>query len=82
MKLLEVKQRIKSYLSEFVEIESLNDDDNLFETGMLNSLFAMQLVLFIEKEFDFQVSNENLSIDNFKSIDAIAGMITSEEVAA
>ena len=39
----------------------------------------MQLVLFIEKEFDFQVSNENLSIENFKSINAIAGMITREE---
>lgn len=79
MKLLDVKQKVKGFLSEFVRTDALGDDDNLFETGMLNSLFAMQLVLFIEKEFDFQVSNENLNMDNFKSINAIAEMITGEE---
>ena len=79
MKLLEIKQKVRNFLAEFVQTENLDDDDNLFETGMLNSLFAMQLVLFIEKEFGFQVSNENLSMDNFKSINAVAEMIVREE---
>lgn len=42
---------------------------------MVNSLFAMQLVLFVEKEFGFKVENEDLDYENFKSLDAIHGFI-------
>lgn len=77
MNTISVKKSIREFLSGFVDVSDVEDSDNLFEMGMLNSLFAMQLVLFVEKEFGFQVSNDNLSIENFKSIDAMANMVVS-----
>ena len=41
----------------------------------LNSLFAMQLVLFVEKTFDIQVANEDLNFQNFKSLNAIVDFV-------
>ena len=38
----------------------------------------MQLVLFVEKEFGIQVANEDLDIENFKSLNAIVGFIENK----
>ena len=43
--------------------------------GFVNSLFAMQLVLFVENHFGVAVEDDDLDIDNFKSINAIASLI-------
>jgi acyl carrier protein len=51
------------------------DDEDLFASGLVNSLFAMQLVLFVEKEFSIKVDNEDLDLDNFRSVSAITGFI-------
>lgn len=36
-------------------IADLNDDEDLFESGIVNSLFAIQLMTFIEKSFALEV---------------------------
>ena len=39
---------------------------------------AMQMVSFIENEFDFEISNDELNLDNFKSISSILAFIDSK----
>ena len=56
----------------------MEDDEDLFASGLVNSLFAMQLVLFVEKEFSIKVENQDLDIANFKSVNAITGFIQSK----
>jgi methoxymalonate biosynthesis acyl carrier protein len=72
----QIKQTIVNFLSKYVPINSLGDDDNIFKTKAVNSLFAMQLVLFVEKEFGIQVENEDLEISNFESINALMALVT------
>ena len=48
-----------------------SDDDNIFELGLANSLFALQLVLFLENSFGIKVGNEDLDIANFSSINRL-----------
>jgi methoxymalonate biosynthesis acyl carrier protein len=48
----------------------LNDDDNLFESGIVNSLFAVQLMTFLEKTFIIEVTMDDLSMENFESVNA------------
>lgn len=67
--------RIKEFLGQFISNTDIDPDDNLFASGLVNSLFAMQLVLYVEKEFDVQMSNEDLDFENFKSLNAIIGFI-------
>ncbi|HEY0451011.1 phosphopantetheine-binding protein [Actinophytocola sp.] len=53
-------------------IESTLD---LFESGLVNSMFAMELVVHVEQSFDVAVVGSNLRLDNFRSARAMAGMV-------
>lgn len=46
----------------------IGDDDNIFQQGYVNSLFAVQLVAFIEDLAGFEIDNDDLEIENFNSI--------------
>jgi len=58
-----------------INIPNLDDDDNLFESGIVNSLFAVQLMTFIEKTFALEVGMDDLDIENFKSLNATAAFV-------
>jgi acyl carrier protein len=69
------KGKIKSFFSKFIREDELTDDRDIFAMGLVNSLVAMQLVTFVEKEFGVVVADEDLDIENFKSINAIADLV-------
>ncbi|MEE9367708.1 MAG: acyl carrier protein [Pontiella sp.] len=71
-------KQVRDFLGQFVSNTEIDPDENLFTTGLVNSLFAMQLVLFVEKEFGIQVANEDLDFENFKSLNAIVGFIENK----
>jgi methoxymalonate biosynthesis acyl carrier protein len=50
-------------------------DEDLFASGAVSSLFAMELVLFLERTFGVSVSGENLTLDNFRTVHAMAALI-------
>lgn len=78
----EVKTRTRAFMSRHFKGRTVEDHDDIFALGFVNSLFAIQLVKFVEKEFDFTVENEDLDIGNFNSIDAVAGLVQRKAVAA
>jgi len=71
----EVKSRIRAFLGRFFRDSELKDDDDIFALGFVNSLFAMQLVMFIEKEFDIRAENKDLDINNFRTVNSITEFI-------
>ncbi|MDZ7969159.1 MAG: acyl carrier protein [Nostoc sp. DedSLP03] len=71
----EIKTKIKTFLSRFFGNHDLQSDEDIFALGFVNSMFAMQLVLFIEQEFQITVENEDLEFDNFKTINSIGNLI-------
>ncbi len=71
----ERKVKIKQFLSRFFRNHELKDDEDIFALGFVNSLLAMQLVAFVEKEFQVTVEDEDLDLDNFRTIDAIDALI-------
>ena len=75
----EVKIKIRSFLSRFFRKSNLQDDDDIFKAGFVNSLFAMQLVMFLEKEFDITVENTDLDFNNFRTITAILNFVESKK---
>ncbi len=72
---MQVKTEIRQFLSRFFKGYNMRDDEDIFALGFVNSLFAMQLVLFVERTFQITVDNEDLDINNFRSIDALANLI-------
>jgi methoxymalonate biosynthesis acyl carrier protein len=73
--------KIRAFLARYLQHVELEDDQDIFAMGLVNSLFAMQLVLFVEKEFGIAVSNEDLDIENFRSINAISQLIKRKAIS-
>ncbi|GCE50440.1 acyl carrier protein [Thermosporothrix hazakensis] len=69
------RAKIRAFLAKFFQHADLKDSDDIFALGFVNSLFAMQLVLFIESEFRVTIEDDDLDINNFRSIDAMAQLI-------
>lgn len=69
------KAKIRKFISQYFGKYELQDDEDIFSLGFVNSMFAMQLVLFIEQEFQVAIDNEDLDFQNFKSINAMVRLL-------
>jgi acyl carrier protein len=58
----------------------LGDDDQLVESGIIDSLGVMTLLSFLDEKFSIQVSGDDLVPENFASISAIAALIERQSV--
>lgn len=76
-----IQTTIRTFLVDATQHQELQNDDNIFEQGFVNSLFAMQIVMFVEQEFDLTVENEDLVLENFQSIDALTALVLSKTSA-
>ncbi len=73
-----VKETIRAFLLASIQGVDLKDDDNLFESGIVNSLFAIQLMTFIEKTFAIEVGPDDLDMANFESLNATADFVARQ----
>jgi methoxymalonate biosynthesis acyl carrier protein len=73
--------KIKTFLSRFFKSHDLQPNEDIFALGFVNSLLAMQLVAFVEKEFGISVQDDDLDLDNFRSIDAISQLVARKSGA-
>ena len=71
----EQKVKVRTFLSKHLRNRELSDDDDIFGLGFVNSLFAMQLVMFVEQEFGITIDNEDLDIENFRTVNAIVKLV-------
>lgn len=65
-----LKEKIRSFLSSYIKT-AFTDDEDVFKAGYVNSLFAMQLVKFVEKNFKVKIENGDLQLSNFNSVNNI-----------
>ena len=70
-----IKETVKRFILSSINFTHLDDDDNLFESGIVNSLFAIQLMTFIEKTFSIEVEMDDMDIENFKSLNATTAFV-------
>ena len=71
--------RIKTFLAQqFPATKNVGNDDSLLRNGLINSLGILEVVTFLEKEFDFTVSNAELLPENFNSIWTLSNFVQSE----
>jgi len=71
----ENKVRIRRFLKSVLRNHDLQDNEDIFALGLVNSLFAMQLVQFVEHEFGMTVEDEDLDVENFNTVNAISQLV-------
>lgn len=71
----DIEGKLRVFLSKIFRNHELQNDEDIFQAGFVNSIFAMQLVLFLETEFKIRIEDEDLELDNFRTINAMTGLI-------
>jgi acyl carrier protein len=59
--------------------QNLKDGDPLLESGILDSLGVLDLVHFAEQEFSIHIVDEELTPENFQTVDCIADFVLSKK---
>ncbi len=70
-----IKEEIKDFIKNnfFVEsIETLKDSDSLLDNGVIDSTGVLELVTFLEENYNITVEDDELVPENLDSIDNIA----------
>lgn len=72
---MEIRKKIREFiednLNDVEELAVFNDDENIFELGLVNSLFAMKLLNYVQSEFNVEVTYDDMEIENFNTVDNI-----------
>lgn len=78
---METRSLIRAHLGRFFGTRDVADDTDIFQSGHVNSLAALELVLFLEKQFAIKVANEDLTLDNFRSVNAMTALVERKQGA-
>lgn len=72
---------ITRYLARHFPGHELGADEDIFSLGFVTSMFAMQLVAFLEHEYGFTIESEDLELDNFRTINALRAFVERKRSA-
>jgi len=61
------------------DVPPVESDTSLIETGVIDSLSMLKLVMFIEEKFGIAVPPEDVIPSNFETVRRICGYIRSKE---
>jgi len=70
--------RIKAFILEHfpsARARPLRNDEHLLENGLLDSLGVLDLVAYLEREFQMVVSDDELLPEHFESIDRLTTFV-------
>jgi len=79
-----VTQRIRDYLKRHhpaSRIDAVKDDQSLLLAGILDSSLMLDLVTYLEQSFQIQIDEDDLTPENFETIDAMVRYLKSRGVA-
>jgi methoxymalonate biosynthesis acyl carrier protein len=69
------KEKVRAFIKQSLQLNDLDDDDNIFEAGLVHSLFAMQIIIFIEREFGIELELDQVQLEDLASIDSITQLV-------
>lgn len=77
--MIETKQNAGEIVTNFilknVDLQSLDRNAKIFEEGLVNSLFAIELMTFLEREFEIKIKLEDLDMENFQTVNLITSFV-------
>lgn len=72
-----LRERVAGVFSSALHFDVPSFDTDLFDTGVLDSLAFVELLVQLEREFGVTTAVDDLEADNFRSISTIAAFIES-----
>lgn len=82
---MELQPKIRDYIAKNLLFSSngfeYGDDDSFLEQGIVDSMGVLELVMFVEEGFGIMVDDQDITPDNFDTVNKLATYINSKLVA-
>ncbi len=76
-----LKALVRDVFSREMNVDVPSTETDLFETGLLDSLTFVDLLVRLEEEFSLKLRLDEIDLESFRSIDRVVEML-QEKVAA
>lgn len=77
----DIAQSLREFVQEnflFGQDAAFSNDDSFLEQGIIDSTGVLELVTFLEEQFEIAVDDDELVPENLDSIDNLCGFIASK----
>lgn len=77
------EQKVRDYILDnylFTDDQSaLNNNDSFLDKGIIDSTGIMEVIFFLEEEFNIKVDDEEMIPENLDSVDSITKFISKKQ---
>jgi acyl carrier protein len=70
-----ISESISRFIVSARRLRDLDLDQNIFEQRLVSSMFLLQLIAFLEREYGFTVEDNDLDVKNFQNVRAMASFV-------
>ena len=76
---MDVRKTICDFLLSNVinDVDCLDDDRQLIDSGLIDSISIVRVIIFLEKKFDVSFTQEDMSPENFETLRAMVNTINN-----
>lgn len=71
----EVYKKTSLIVCKTLTVDQVDIDKDLFESGLLDSLTLIQLMMELEEGFEITITPEEMNVEDYKTVRAMAKMI-------
>ena len=78
---MDVASRVKDFIKDeilFEDRDATLADDTPLLNGIMDSLGLMQLVAFLEEEFDVEIDDADMTADHFRTVHDIEDLVNQK----
>lgn len=68
---------IRQFVATHTGGADIADEQDIFAAGYVNSLFVVQVVMWLERTFGLSIQGSDLDLENFRSIERIGAFVAA-----
>lgn len=72
---MDTRELIFNFFTQRKMADGLTYDTELMDSGKVNSLFALEIVLYLEKTFKIRLKGKDINKNNFRTINTMAELV-------
>ncbi len=67
--------RVRAIITDQLHIDVFDDHTNLIDSGLIDSMSLVELFMILDEDLGVSVANEDLDLDDFRTVDSIARFV-------
>ncbi len=74
----EPREKLRGFISDTFFVDDFKDDDSFLKSRIIDSTGMLELVAFVEQEFNFKVADNELVPENLDSINNLLRYVNTK----